>query len=76
MKVNPGFSPERILAIEIYPDQPSCQQRAECVALYDELLRRARGITGIADVAAANTLPLSREIPAIPVELEGHQLIP
>jgi predicted permease len=76
MKVNPGFSPERILAVEIYPDQSSCQQRAECVALYDELLRRARGITGIADVAAANTLPLSREIPAIPVELEGHQLIP
>jgi putative ABC transport system permease protein len=76
MNVNPGFNPERILAVEIYPDASSCQKREACVALYDELLRRARGVSGISDVAAANTLPLSRELPALPVELEGHQLIP
>ena len=73
-KVNPGFSPEQVLTARITPDQHQCQQRSACVALYDELLRRVRGINGVSDVAAVNALPLSGETPFIPAEIEGHPI--
>ena len=71
---NPGFRPEQIVTVRVYPSQlAEGQQRARTIALYDELTRRARGIGGVADVAAANTTPLSSDIPILPVELEGHE---
>jgi len=74
-QVNPGFSAEQILTARITPDQKVCRQRTTCVALYDELLRRAQTTTGVSDVAAVNTLPLSGETPSIPVEVEGHPVV-
>jgi predicted permease len=71
-QVNPGFSPEQIMVVRVYPDPSSCRERTPCVALYDELLRRASRLTGVSEVAAANTLPLSHEVPALPVEFEEH----
>ncbi|MGH2813397.1 MAG: ABC transporter permease, partial [Actinomycetota bacterium] len=73
---NPGFRPEQILTVRVYPQEAAGKKRASYIALYDELMRRARGITGVTGVAAANTTPLSSELPAVPVELEGHLLIP
>jgi putative ABC transport system permease protein len=76
MQVDPGFNPEQILTVRVYPNQSSCPQPSACIALYDQVIERARRINGITDVAAANTIPLSRDVPAIPVELEGHPIIP
>jgi len=76
---NPGFRPEQIVTVRVYPQYPqrsAGQERAGYIALYDELLRRARGVNGVSDVAAANTTPLGSELPALPVELEGHRLTP
>jgi len=73
---NPGFHPEHIVTVRVYPQQSHVRQRDAYIALYDELLRRARGIAGVSDVAVANTTPLSSELPILPVELEGHQFIP
>ena len=76
---NPGFHPEQIVTVRVYPTQlklAAGQERAANIALYDELTRRARGIGGVADVAAANTTPLSSDIPILPVELEGHPFTP
>lgn len=72
--VNPGFRPEQILTIRITPNQSLCGQRARCLALYDELLRRARAISGVSAVAIANTIPLDGRfaLSAIPVDVEGH----
>jgi putative ABC transport system permease protein len=75
-QVNPGFRPEHILTVRVSPNRAFCEERSACIALYDELRRRARALSGISDVAAANALPLSGEIPAIPVEVEGHPLRP
>jgi predicted permease len=78
-QVDPGFRPEQILAVRVYPQHPqpaAGQERAIYIAFYDELVRRARGITGVAGVAAANTTPLASELPAVPVELEGHPPTP
>ncbi len=71
-QVNPGFQPERILTVRISPSQSFCNQRAACVALYDELLHRVRGISGVSEVAAVNAVPLSTDVPAVVVDLEGH----
>ena len=73
---NPGFRAEQIVTVRVYPQQlAGGQERAGYIALYDELMRRVRGITGVTDVAAANTTPLASELPILPVELEGHMLI-
>ena len=74
-RVDPGFRPEQTLTVRVSPNPATCQERAACVALYDELLRRAGGLTGIGDVAAANALPLSGQEPLLPVEMEGHPLV-
>ncbi|MGH9937359.1 MAG: ABC transporter permease [Blastocatellia bacterium] len=78
-QVDPGFRPEQLVTARVYPQQ---QQKADgreqsaTIALYDELLRRARALTGVAAVAAANTEPLSGEVPLLPVELEGRPFTP
>jgi predicted permease len=76
MRVDPGFRSERILTVRVSPNPSVCRSRSECVALYNELLGRARGITGISDVAAINAIPLGGQVPAVPVELQGHPLVP
>jgi putative ABC transport system permease protein len=72
-QVDPGFRPEQIVSVRVYPQQ---SERASTIALYDELLRRARRLTGVADVAAINSAPLSSDLPLLPVEMEGHPFIP
>ena len=73
-RVDPGFRPEQTLTLRVSPNPAACATRAACVALYDELLRRTRETTGVADVAAGSSLPLDGEQPLLPVELEGHPL--
>jgi predicted permease len=75
-EVNPGFRTERIVTLRVSPNQSFCRERSACIGLYDELVRRARDVAGVSDVAAVNALPLSGEIPAVPAEMEGHPLRP
>ncbi|HZF40243.1 MAG TPA: FtsX-like permease family protein, partial [Blastocatellia bacterium] len=90
-QADPGFRPEQTMTAQIYPPPqtvtaqiypPPQQQesvardRTATIALYDELLRRARSLPGVAAAAAANTEPLSSEIPILPVEMDGHPLTP
>jgi len=76
MRVDPGFRPDRILTVRVSPNPSVCRSRSECIALYDELLRRAGEATGISEVAAINVIPLGGQVPAVPVELEEHPLVP
>jgi putative ABC transport system permease protein len=76
MQVKPGFREEHLIIVRVTPDQLSCQERAACVALYSELLRRAGGMTGVSEVTAANTIPLSGEVPYVVAEIEGRPLRP
>jgi len=73
---NPGFRPEQVVTVRVYPQQFPAQEKAAYIALYDELLRRAHGLSGVSEVAAANTTPLSSELPILPVELEGKAFVP
>lgn len=69
--VNPGFHSAQILTIRIAPNDSQCKERAACIALYNELLRRARSIPGVMEAAVANTIPMDGKFgPAtIPVDL-------
>jgi predicted permease len=73
-QVNPGFHAEHILTIRITPNQSLCKERAACIALYDDLVRSARAIPGVASAAVANTIPMDGRfaLAALPVDLEGH----
>jgi predicted permease len=71
-QANPGFRPEQILTARVFPSDGSFQERAACISMYDEMIRQASRITGVTGVAAANAIPLGRELPALPVELEEH----
>jgi putative ABC transport system permease protein len=73
-QVDPGFRPEHILTIRITPNQSLCSEPAACIAHYDELIRRARDIPGVSEVAIANTIPMDGkfELSALPVDVEGH----
>lgn len=73
--VNPGFAPGHVLTVRVSPNDSLCRERSDCLALYNELRRRTQEITGVSDVAAANTLPLSGDTPSIPVVLEGHPIV-
>jgi predicted permease len=74
MQVNPGFQGEHVFSVRVTPDQPSCKQRAACAAFYDEVLRRARELSEVSEVAAANTVPLVGEVPYVVAEMEEHPL--
>ncbi len=75
-QVNPGFQTQQILRIHISPNESRCQQPAACIALYDDLVQRARGISGVSDAAVANTIPMDGELPTIPADVEGHPKTP
>ncbi len=75
VQVNPGFRGERVLTVRVTPDKSLCQERAACVALYAELLRRAGELPDVSEVAASNTVPLNGEVPYVVAELEGHPLM-
>lgn len=74
-RVNPGFVPDRVVTVRVFPN-PTSEDRDARVAFYDELLRRSRAIPGVAEVAAANAIPLDGETPTVPVEMEGHPIRP
>ena len=48
-QVDPGFRPEQILTVRVYPDRSTYSERSAYVALYDELRRRAHGISGVSE---------------------------
>jgi putative ABC transport system permease protein len=75
-QVNPGFQPQQVLTLRVAPNQSLCGQRSACIALYTELVRRAREIPGVQDAAAANALPLSAPIPSSAVKIEGFPYVP
>ncbi|HEX7138678.1 MAG TPA: ABC transporter permease [Vicinamibacterales bacterium] len=61
LRVDPGFSPERVVAIEIAPvarRYPDAKARA---ALYDRIMAAARSLSGITTAAWTSALPLTGE---------------
>jgi predicted permease len=73
VRVDPGFDPDRLLAMRVAPPLPALEQaesmerllelfrasRTEAGAFYDTLLERLRGVPEVSSVAAINFTPLA-----------------
>jgi putative ABC transport system permease protein len=75
-RVEPGFAAEQALAVRVAPNPAACADAAGCVALYDDLLRRALAVPGVRGAAAASASPLGAVQPLLPVEIEGQPPVP
>jgi len=61
VRVDPGFSPERVTAVEIAPIANRYPDEKARAALYDRILASARNLPGITSAAWTSALPLTGE---------------
>ncbi len=69
---NPGFDPLHILTVKVSPNQSYCEQRGSCVEFYNRLVQQSRGIPGVLESAAANSVPMDGQLPTIAADVEDH----
>jgi putative ABC transport system permease protein len=74
--VNPGFNPERILAVEIYLPGTTYKEGPQATAFYKELLTKVQNLPGVEAAGAIDTLPLSGGGNVLAFYVEGHPLQP
>jgi putative ABC transport system permease protein len=60
LQVNPGFDASGVLAVNLSLPSLKYDTPEKEQAFYEQLLERARGLPGVADVAATSTLPLTQ----------------
>jgi len=61
LQVDPGFSPDHVMAIEIAPVARRYPDTKERAALYDRIMAGAREVPGITSAAWTSVLPLTGE---------------
>ncbi|HMJ81976.1 MAG TPA: ABC transporter permease [Vicinamibacterales bacterium] len=61
LRVDPGFSPERVTAVEIAPIANRYPDEKARAALYDRILASARDLPGLTSAAWTSALPLTGE---------------
>jgi putative ABC transport system permease protein len=61
LRVDPGFSPDRVIAVEVSPVLRRYPDTAARAALYDRILAAAREVPGITSAAWTSALPLTGE---------------
>ncbi|HWY55178.1 MAG TPA: ABC transporter permease [Terriglobales bacterium] len=59
LSVDPGFSPERVLTLNLSPNFSRYTQTAQFVALGDNILRSVRAVGGVESAALASNFPFS-----------------
>lgn len=61
LRIDPGFSPDGVVAVDIAPLASRYPDTPERAALYDRILERVRRLPGITSAAWTSLLPLSGE---------------
>ena len=61
LRVDPGFSTDNVLAVEIAPVASRYPDTKERAALYDRILAAARGLAGVTSATWTSALPLTGE---------------
>jgi putative ABC transport system permease protein len=59
LSVDPGFSPERVLTLNLSPNFSRYTQNAQFIALGDNILRSVRAVGGVESAALASSFPFS-----------------
>ena len=70
-QVDPGFSPENVLTMQIDLDWSAYAADAERRQFYGSLLERTRALPGALSVALAGTIPLGGGLPNTSFRIEG-----
>ena len=73
-RVDPGFSPERVLTAEVFPNWSKYPARQDAVALFNAMLDNLQGRRGIVSAAVASNYPLSGALPMMmSIRVEGRE---
>lgn len=73
-QVNPGFSADNVLTLQIDLDWSVYQEDADRRAFYRSLLDKTRSIAGVKSAALAGTIPLGGGVPNAGFQIEGRPL--
>ena len=76
INVKPGFRTTGTLTALLTPNPSLCRVPARCASFYEDVLERAGALPGVQAAAAVNPLPLSGDVGAGAMELEGHPILP
>lgn len=71
-RVNPGFSPDRVLTLQVLPNNVGYKQARPTNVFYDVLLERLRAVPGVQSAGAIQHLPFSGYSWTAQVDIEGH----
>jgi putative ABC transport system permease protein len=71
-QVDPGFSPENVLTMQIDLDWTVYSENAERRRFYNSLLERTRNLPGVFSAALAGTIPLEGGLPNTAFRIEGQ----
>ena len=74
--VNPGFNPERVLAVEVYLPSTTYKEGPQATAFYRELLTKVQNLPGVEAAGAIDTLPLAGGGNVFSFSVEGQTLLP
>lgn len=66
-----GFDASRVVTVRVDAGRGTCPNHDSCVAFFDRLQLDARGVSGVVNVAFANSAPLDGRAPSLPVEIQG-----
>jgi putative ABC transport system permease protein len=69
--VKSGFVSQQVLTARLSPSGSSFRTNADYVAFYDRVIQKVAAVSGVRDVGAINTLPLSKG-PTVGFSIEGR----
>jgi predicted permease len=72
VRVDPGFSAENVLAVDVKLPEARYADAGRVPAFYGELLARVRALPGVRDAAVASDIPFSGRAGDWVVEVEGR----
>ncbi|HEY0101641.1 MAG TPA: ABC transporter permease [Pyrinomonadaceae bacterium] len=70
--VDPGFQPERVVAVDVGLPSAKYKEDERVVGFYDQFFGRVKAQTGVESVAAISTLPLSGSGDIITFQVDGQ----
>jgi putative ABC transport system permease protein len=74
--VNPGFNPERVMAVEVYLPGTTYKEGPQATAFYRELLTKVQNLPGVEAAGAIDALPLAGGGNLFAFYVEGQTLQP
>ncbi len=72
-QVNPGFSPQGVLTLNLQVARAKYPTESQTADYYQRLAARVKTIPGVSAAGVVSLLPFNASIPSGPVEIEGKQ---